>query len=261
MSSRKRSAQARASPPGQRQRTAAQPQQAAVPPVQPSGLVREADKLFASCEANLGWDREECSGVHREYERFMTLKAKLADFDARQLSPPLAVDQMWHQHILDTRAYEPDCKAFCDRLIHHDPRGGVGLAERRGRALTTLVEYRRAFGHLPVVELARWKYGDAEIDEAPPTAVQAQALPTAVQAQASFEVLMKLLMGKTFPLVVEPTDSVGSVKAKIEDAVGWPSDKQVLFFQGKQLKDGHTLSHYNIQKDSVMYFLSTLRGC
>ena len=69
------------------------------------------------------------------------------------------------------------------------------------------------------------------------------------------QIFVKTLTGKTITLDVEGTDSIETVKTKIEQKESIPSNGQWLVFAGKYLKNDKTLNDYNIQKESTLHLI------
>ena len=63
------------------------------------------------------------------------------------------------------------------------------------------------------------------------------------------------LTGKTITINVEASDTIASVKAKIQVAEGIPKPKQRLVFENIQLQNDMVITHYNIQKESIQTLL------
>lgn len=80
-----------------------------------------------------------------------------------------------------------------------------------------------------------------------------------LRLRGGIQIFVKTVPGKTITLEVEPSDSIDSVKNKIQEKDGIHTYDQKLLFAGKHLGNG-TLKDYNVQKESTLFLVPRFRG-
>ena len=74
------------------------------------------------------------------------------------------------------------------------------------------------------------------------------------------QILVRFINGYATSLEVESTDTLGTVKEKMQDKVGIPKGKQKIIFGGTMLmEDDRTLSEYNIKNSDTVHMVLHIR--
>jgi hypothetical protein len=101
-------------------------------------------------EEGEGWSREYAEQVEEEYRKFLALTRAFPDM---AIVPSEPVDKFWHNHILDTQKYAPDCEKVFGFFLHHFPyfgmRGEEDMNNLNKSWDNTIDAYRKFFGDPP----------------------------------------------------------------------------------------------------------------
>lgn len=101
-------------------------------------------------EEGKGYSEEHLDIAESEYRKFLALHLMYPDED---IVPCKLVDEIWHQHILDTAAYREDCDAIFGRFLDHFPYFGMrdeqDAQDLEDAYVSTLERYEAAFGLTP----------------------------------------------------------------------------------------------------------------
>jgi hypothetical protein len=93
-----------------------------------------------------GWDDDFADRAIAGYRLFMTLKAQLGDWNATAISPPIIVEQVWQQHILDVDHYIFACDEYCGHRIGHNPDDTLDEENLAERVKAAKIAYRTLNG-------------------------------------------------------------------------------------------------------------------
>ena len=111
-----------------------------------AALERVASLDFSMLKRKLGeekgWSPEYQSEVEDLYRRFLALNIIYRD---QKICPTGPIDDFWHAHILDTRAYESDCQDLFGEYLHHFPYFGMRGPTDRANLETTFDQSRALF--------------------------------------------------------------------------------------------------------------------
>jgi Ubiquitin-2 like Rad60 SUMO-like len=105
-----------------------------------------------------GFSENFAKRVLRGYRQFMELKSVMNDWQELKLSPPVPINNMWEQHLLDNLNYTEDCLLLFGRVIGHNPDTILEPQALKDRIKTTQIAFQARYGDDLDQEV--WDFGD-----------------------------------------------------------------------------------------------------
>jgi hypothetical protein len=102
-------------------------------------------------KAEYAWTDENLDRTELRYRRFL----QLIQMGYDNLVPAKDIDEFWHQHILDTRAYAIDCQRTFGYFVHHNPYAGLVITDvemQRTRTKRTIEVYETLFNECYAID-------------------------------------------------------------------------------------------------------------
>ncbi len=109
--------------------------------------VIDLDPILAKAREHNGWSNEDTAYAHQWYLRHLQLCRDHPEVRLSAISRK--ADELWHQHILDTKRYAADCEKLFGKLVHHQPIYGEPSEDDQALHKQTLALYQKEFGETP----------------------------------------------------------------------------------------------------------------
>jgi len=201
-------------------------------------LLIEYDFLFGEVKRRLhNTDDKPTWNIRcKEFLRFLQVKDKTSNGGL----PPL-LDAIWHECILNTRAYTSICKRLCGEYVHHTTMSEQDdELERQSRVDQTVINYRKRFREEPHESMF------VQEEEA---------------KQDVYQIFVKDLQGKTRTVQGNPWMLIREVKEQLARKIGIAPDVQRLVYAGKTLDNNKSCWACGIMSDSTLHLVLSVGGC
>ena len=224
-------------------------------------LITFRTRILRLAQEILHLDVNEAEDLTTEYLRFVHLKKDFDEEDGLSiLAPSASVDDLWHAHLLDTRSYKMMESHFgCS--IHHNPIK-TEQPEYSQRLSRTKKLYMKKFYSAPPDDI----WSDlVENKKIPP--IKEEGTPASSSSSSSsssnaeMTISVRMLTGKIFPIVCRKSDTILTIKERIQIKQGIPPDEQRIVYKGEQLEDDKLISDYNIVDGCSIHLVLKSRGC
>jgi hypothetical protein len=180
----------------------------------------------------------------KEYDRWLTLLSKYGG--ARQLSPSVIIDEVWHIHLLDIENYIEVCLSIFGKVLGHYPENAFETQnkERQLRRERTYEAYIEEFGKSTNdIDCFIWDK------------------PSNKQNKEDELITVFVKHLKTHTLRCRLSQTVMDLKLMYADLSGVSPSVQRLIYLGKALVDDSTLLEIGVAKECTIHHVCGLRGC
>ena len=227
-------------------------------------LITLRTRILLLAQEILHLNANEAEDLTTEYLRFMHLKKDFDEEDGlSNLAPSSSVDDLWHAHLLDTMSYRMmEIHFGCS--IHHNPikEEQPEYSERLSR---TKKLYMKKFYATPPddiwSDLVENEKNTPIKEEGAPASSSSSLSSSSSSSNAEMTISVRSLTGKIFPIVCCKSDTIQTIKERIQTKEGIATDQQRIIYNGKQLEDEKLISDCNIVDGCSVHLVKKLGGC